>query len=145
MSNPNKRHSASHAVDNGDNLQTRIQRKIKAAAAVVCCVTPKYIRSENCTKDLSIAESMNKPVVPVMFQWLAWPPEGVRVRRILAPLPCIDMSNNNLFKRHLSTVETHLRRCAAKHSPRDIFVTDNSGIPKYQRGNPNPKLKQSVQ
>ncbi|XP_068747713.1 uncharacterized protein [Montipora capricornis] len=145
VSNPNKRHSASHAVDNGDNLQTRIQRKIKAAAAVVCCVTPKYIRSENCTKDLSIAESMNKPVVPVMFQWLAWPPEGVRVRRILAPLPCIDMSNNNLFKRHLSTVETHLRRCAAKHSSHDIFVTDNSGIPKYQHGNPNPKLKQRVQ
>ena len=84
------------------------------ATAVVCCVTPKYICSENCTKDLSIAESLNKPVVPLMLQWLAWPPEGGRARRILAPLSCIDMSNDNLFKRNLSIVEAHLKKLAGK-------------------------------
>ena len=77
-------------------------------------MTPKYVCSENCTKDLSIAESLNKPVVPVMLQWLAWPPEGGRARRILAPLSCIDMSNDNLFKRNLSTVEAHLKKLAGK-------------------------------
>ena len=133
VSNANKRHAASHSPNPGDNLQTQIQRNIKAAAAVVCCVTPKYICSENCTKDLSIAESMNKPVVPVMLQWLAWPPEGGRVRRILAPLTCIDMSNDSLFKRNLSTVETHLKKCAGKHSPRDTHVIDRVQVPKNRR------------
>ena len=114
VSNGNKRHATSPSPKHGDTLQTQIQRNIKAAAAVVCCVTPKYVCSENCTKDLSIAESLNKPVVPVMLQWLAWPPEGGRARRILAPLSCIDMSNDNLFKRNLGTVEAHLKKLAAK-------------------------------
>lgn len=116
VSNANKRYAIGHAPDPADSLQTQIQRKIKGAVAVVCCVTPKYICSENCTKDLSIAESMKKPIVPVMLQWLAWPPEGGRARRILAPLSCIDMSNNNLFKRNLSTFEIYLKKCASKHN-----------------------------
>lgn len=116
VSNANRRYAIGHAPDPADSLQIQIQRKIKAAVAVVCCVTPKYICSENCTKDLSIAESMKKPIVPVMLQWLAWPPEGGRARRILAPLSCIDMSNNNLFKRNLSTFEIYLKKCANKHN-----------------------------
>lgn len=137
VSNTSKRHATSHSPPPGDNLQTQIQRKIKAAAAVVCCVTPKYICSENCTKDLTIAESMNKPIVPVMLQWLTWPPEGGRVRRILAPLQCIDMSNDNLFKRNLSTVETHLKKYAGKHSPRDSRVVDHVRLSKNQRKVPH--------
>ena len=135
VSNANKRHakSSSPSLESAPN---QIQRNIKAATAVVCCVTPKYICSENCTKDLNLAVSMNKPVVPVMLQWLAWPPEGGRVRRILAPLQCIDMSNDSLFKRNLSTVESHLRKLAGKQSPRGRDVIEHVGI------NKNPRLVQ---
>lgn len=144
VSNANKRHTTRHSSNHGDTLQTQIQRNIKAAAAVVCCVTPKYICSENCTKDLSVAESLNKPVIPVMLQWLAWPPEGGRVRRILAPLSCIDMSNDSLFKRNLSTVETHLKKLAGKHSPRDSHVIEHVRLAKNQR-QVHKKYPQKVQ
>lgn len=135
VSNANKRHATSNSPSH-ESAPNQIQRNIKAAAAVVCCVTPKYICSENCTKDLNLAVSMNKPVVPVMLQWLAWPPEGGRVRRILAPLQCIDMSNESLFRRNLSTVESHLKKFAGKQSPRDRHVIEHVRIAK------NPKLVQ---
>lgn len=135
VSNANKRHATGHS-SNHENTPNQIQRNIKAAAAVVCCVTPKYICSENCTKDLNLAASMNKPVVPVMLQWLAWPPEGGRVRRILAPLQCIDMSNESLFRRNLSTVENHLKKFAGKQSPSDAHVVEHVRIAK------NPRLVQ---
>ena len=134
VSNANKRHAASKSPTH-ESSQSQIQRNIKAAVAVVCCVTPKYVCSENCIKDLSLAESMNKPVVPVMLQWLAWPPEGGRVRRILAPLQCIDMSNDSLFKRNLSTVESHLSKFAGSHNPRDTHVIEHVQIARNQRSN----------
>lgn len=138
VSNANKRHVTSHSP-NLENTPNQIQRNIKAAAAVVCCVTPKYICSENCTKDLSLAASMNKPVVPVMLQWLAWPPEGGRVRRILAPLQCIDMSNDSLFRRNLSTVENHLKKFAGKQSPRDTHVIEHVRNPRLVQQKPQQK------
>lgn len=140
VSSANKRHASGKSPTH-ENSQSQIQRNIKAAAAVVCCVTPKYVCSENCIKDLSLAESMNKPVVPVMFQWLAWPPEGGRVRRILAPLQCIDMSNDSLFRRNLSTVESHLSKFAGKHSPGDTQVIEHVRIANSQRSNQKHQQK----
>ena len=93
------------------------KRNINAAKVVVCCVTNKYIHSE-VTKDLALADSLRKPILPVMLQWLSWPPEG-HMHRILAPLKCIDMSNEKLFKRNLNTVVAHVKKNLGSASPRE--------------------------
>ena len=85
---------------------------MKAAKAVVCCVTQKYICSDNCVKDLALAELLHKPIIPLLLQWIAWPPESgaVKARKILAPQTCIDLSNDKLFKRNLHSVVMCLNR-----------------------------------
>ena len=41
------------------------------------------------------------------------------MRRILTRLHCIDMSNDNLFKKNIGSVVTHLKKVEATHSPRE--------------------------
>jgi len=95
-----------------DNLQSQILRKMKSSTVVVCCVTHKYICSENCSNDLNLANSLSKPIVPLMFQWMAWPPEGlaIKVRKILAPLHYIDLSNDKLLMKNLNAVFFQLKK-----------------------------------
>lgn len=104
-----------------DNLQSQIQRHMKSSHVVLCCVTQKYICSENCSNDLSLADSLSKPIIPLMFQWMSWPPEGVAIkaRKILAPLHYIDLSNEKLFKKNLHSVVLQLNKQLNVSSPRD--------------------------
>ena len=76
---------------------------MKSAALVMCCITPKYIQSDNCVKDLTLAESLHKSIVPVMLRYCPWPPEGcpAHVRKILAKHQPLDLSNDKLYKQNL--------------------------------------------
>ena len=102
----------SMSLNSRDSLQSEIQRNMKEAKAVVCCVTQKYICSNNCAKDLALAELLGKPIVPLLFEWISWPPESgaVKVRKILAPHTYIDLSNDKLYKRSLPSVVTYLKK-----------------------------------
>nr|KAG5698331.1 hypothetical protein BaRGS_010917 [Batillaria attramentaria] len=52
-----------------DTLQGQIQRSMRHASVVLCCITPKYLQSDNCIKDLSLAETFNKPIVPLLLRF----------------------------------------------------------------------------
>jgi hypothetical protein len=103
-----------------DNLLSQIQRKMKSSHVVLCCITHKYICSDNCSNDLSLADSLSKPIVPLMFQWMSWPPEGVAIkaRKILAPLHYIDLSNEKLLRKNLNSVVFQLNKHLSVCSPR---------------------------
>ena len=95
-----------------ENLQSQIQRTMKAAAVVICCVTPKYMQSDNCMKDLTLAETFHKTIIPVMMRFCPWPPEGAPgpVRKILVKHTPIDLSNEKMFKQNILTLLEKVRR-----------------------------------
>lgn len=98
-----------------ETLQSQIQRNMKAASVVLCCVTPKYMQSDNCIKDLTLAETLHKPIVPVMLRFCPWPPEGApsQVRKIFVRLPGvhpIDISNEKLFKQNIQVVVERIKK-----------------------------------
>ena len=108
-----------------DNLQSQILRKMKSSSVVVCCITHKYICSENCSNDLNLASSLSKPVIPLMFQYMAWPPEGLafKVRKMLAPLQVIDMSNEKLFKKNVNAVISQAKKHHNYHNSKEHSKT----------------------
>ena len=95
--------SVASADGNLEALTSQNQRNIRAAHVVVCCITNKYLQSDNCSKDLTLAETFRKPIVPVMLRFCPWPPEAAppQVRKILARLAPVDLSSDKLFKQNL--------------------------------------------
>ena len=101
-----------HLADQAESLATQIQCNMKAAGLVLSCVTPKYMQSDNCVKDLTLAESLRKPIIPVMLRFCHWPPEGApnQVRKILVKYVPIDLSNDKLFKQNLNVLLDRIKK-----------------------------------
>lgn len=95
---------ASTADTKKDSIQSLVQQNMKTSLAVIACITPKYIQSEHCVKDLTVADSVfHKPIVPILLQYCPWPPEGTsfQIRKILARFKPIDLSTDKLFRQNL--------------------------------------------
>ena len=108
--------SAARSMDSAhETLQSQIQRNMRAASVVVCCVTAKYMQSDNCVKDLTLAETFHKPIVPVLLRFCPWPPEGAPnpVRKILARHAPVDLSNDKLFKQNIPALLEKIRKVFA--------------------------------
>ena len=60
----------------GDELFARIDDGIRNACAVVVCITPKYVTSQWCTRELLLADLLHKPIIPVLLESTPWPPRG---------------------------------------------------------------------
>ena len=43
---------------------------------MLACVGPRYIVSHHCNRELSLADLLRKPIIPVMFEKIPWPPPG---------------------------------------------------------------------
>lgn len=43
---------------------------------VLACITPKYVVSHHCNRELSLADLLNKTIIPIMFEEVPWPPPG---------------------------------------------------------------------
>ncbi|XP_053395544.1 uncharacterized protein LOC123523775 [Mercenaria mercenaria] len=60
----------------GDQLYTRIDEAVRQCKAVISCVSPKYVVSSHCMKEISLADLLRKPIIPVMIEKTVWPPPG---------------------------------------------------------------------
>ncbi|XP_033115134.1 uncharacterized protein LOC117115444 [Anneissia japonica] len=60
----------------GDSLYAKIDEGMRSAKVVLCCITPKYIVSESCNREVSLADLLKKPIIPIMFDSVPWPPPG---------------------------------------------------------------------
>ncbi|XP_041360166.1 uncharacterized protein LOC121376383 [Gigantopelta aegis] len=60
----------------GDQLNVKIDEGIRKSKAVIACLSPKYVVSHHCNRELSLADILQKPVIPVMFENVMWPPLG---------------------------------------------------------------------
>ena len=60
----------------GDSLYEKIDRGVRGCRVVLSCVTRKYALSANCRREVSLADALRKPIIPLLLEKSAWPPEG---------------------------------------------------------------------
>lgn len=60
----------------GDSLYDKIDRGMRGCKAVVSCVTQKYSLSANCRREISLADALKKPIIPLLLEQIKWPPDG---------------------------------------------------------------------
>lgn len=114
---PNRTHSSKSGRSStsthdgsGDTLQSLIQRNMKSSSVVLTCITPKYLQSDNCKKDLMLAETFNKPIIPVLLRFSPFESAPDQIRKILARLSYIDLSNERLYKQNIAFVVEKIKK-----------------------------------
>ena len=75
----------------GDGLYQRVYTGLSNCRAVLACLSPKFLISDWCVKELLLADLLKKPIIPVMVTRTVWPPPGP-LALVLAPLVYTDLA-----------------------------------------------------
>ncbi|XP_070174801.1 uncharacterized protein [Littorina saxatilis] len=79
----------------GDSLYDKIDRGVRGCRVVLACVTTKYAKSANCRREVSLADALQKPLVPLLLEGMAWPPPGP-MSPVLTGLLYVDCTRDNM-------------------------------------------------
>nr|XP_054769399.1 LOW QUALITY PROTEIN: uncharacterized protein LOC129277217 [Lytechinus pictus] len=82
----------------GDQLFAKISQGMRTSKVVLCMVTEKYSNSENCNKEVNLANLLNKPIIPILIDQTQWPPQGA-MSMLFAQLLYIQFYNNKEYVR----------------------------------------------
>ena len=58
---------------------------------MVSCLFKDYFQSVNCRSEITLAHQLRKPIIPLKFEEMKWPPQG-ELSMILTRLVYIDMT-----------------------------------------------------
>lgn len=109
----------------GDSLYDKIDRGLRNCHVVISCVTIKYGLSANCRKEIALADSLGKPIVPVvMDRELKYPPAGP-MAPTLSTLEYIDYTKDNDFSWRGENLNMLLERLSP-HLPQKTVETVTS-------------------
>lgn len=60
----------------GAKRQSKIDKGIRGAKVVLCCINNDYPKSEECIGQVNLAINVDKPLIPLQMEKQTWPPEG---------------------------------------------------------------------
>jgi hypothetical protein len=60
----------------GNLLYQKIDQAIRNSKVVIACITPKFVVSHFCNREMALADLLRKPIVPIMLAPTPWPPPG---------------------------------------------------------------------
>ena len=63
-------------MSTGDSLYGKIYDGISRAKVVLCCLSPRYAASRICAREITLADVLHKPILPIMIEPTPWPPPG---------------------------------------------------------------------
>ena len=65
-----------YQMGGGDSLYEKIDKGIRGCKVLVSCVTKKYTLSANCRREVSLADALMTPIIPLLLEQTEWPPDG---------------------------------------------------------------------
>ncbi|ESP05272.1 hypothetical protein LOTGIDRAFT_102305 [Lottia gigantea] len=83
-----------YQMGGGDSLYDKIDRGIRGCKVVVSCVTDKYSLSLNCRREISLCDSLKRPIIPLLLENIPWPPKGP-MSMTFTQLLYIDLHSND--------------------------------------------------
>lgn len=109
----------------GDSLYDKIDRGLRNCHVVVSFVTVRYGMSANCRKEIALADSLGKPIVPVVLdRELKYPPAGP-MAPTLSTLEYLDFSKEDEVKWEPEKLNLLLERLK-EHLPKNTIETVTS-------------------
>lgn len=63
-------------IGGGNLLYQKIDQAIRNAKVVIACITPKFVVSHYCNREMALADLLHKPIVPIVLTATPWPPPG---------------------------------------------------------------------
>lgn len=57
-------------------MYEKIDSGVRGCKVVLTCVTQKYSFSANCRREVSLADTLKKPIMPLLLENIDWPPTG---------------------------------------------------------------------
>ncbi|OWF40846.1 hypothetical protein KP79_PYT09248 [Mizuhopecten yessoensis] len=82
-----------YQMGGGDSLFDKIDRGVRGCKVILTCVTTKYTVSANCRREVSLADTLKKPVVSLMLEKMKWPPSGP-MSSVITQFPLIDFNQD---------------------------------------------------
>lgn len=104
---------------------------MSSVQVLLCCITPKYLSSETCIKDIHLADSLKIPIIPIMLRsGVTWPPESVQyhIRKILSPLKCIDITSDIMLKRNIAQIISAIHTGISKTTSTALPVINKQNV-----------------
>ena len=136
----------------GDSLYEKIDRGVRGCQVVLSCVTRKYALSANCRREVSLADALKKPIVPLLLETSAWPPEGP-MSMVFTQLLYINFcSPDESVQRHwkgaqfeelLSKITAHVKPITDVTAPNETSIQSSAKpkSPKKESNEPETKTK----
>ncbi|XP_054162277.1 uncharacterized protein LOC128960231 [Oppia nitens] len=78
------------SMGGGDSLYGKIYDGISRAKVVLCCLTPRYVASPMCNREITLADVLHKPILPIIIEVTPWPPPGA-MAVIMSSIVYIDL------------------------------------------------------